>query len=300
MDAREPRGDRRGGVVSDAVSDAAAPVLSIRGASLRFAAPRRLGAAHQGPKHGRELWSGLDLDVAPGELVAILGPNGSGKTTLFRAILGAQRLSAGEIRLDGQPVRRGDRRIGSVPQQRIFPASVPMLGRDLVTLGRTGTRLGPPITSRADRAAVTAAIEAAGATALADRPIGSLSGGEQQRLRLAQAIVDDPVLLLADEPLSSLDLGHQRAIVELIDAQRARGTAVLFIAHDVNPILESVDRILYLAPVGHRIGTPAEVLRSAVLSDLYGTHVDVVRVHDRVFVVGGPDEHHHADLAEEA
>ena len=296
MDAREPRGDRRGGVVTGAVSDATAPVLSIRGASLRFAAPRRLGPPH----HGRELWSGLDLDVAPGELVAILGPNGSGKTTLFRAILGAQRLSAGEIRLGGEPVRRGDRRIGSVPQQRIFPASVPMLGRDLVTLGRTGTRLGPPITSRADRAAVTAAIEAAGATALADRPIGSLSGGEQQRLRLAQAIVDDPVLLLADEPLASLDLGHQRAIVELIDAQRARGTAVLFIAHDVNPILESVDRILYLAPVGHRIGTPAEVLRSAVLSDLYGTHVDVVRVHDRVFVVGGPDEHHHADLAEEA
>jgi len=295
MDEHEPRGDRHGGVVTPAGSrPAGAAVLSIRGASLRFAAP-----GHHGPRHGRDLWTDLDLEVAPGELIAILGPNGAGKTTLFRAILGAQPLSAGEIRLLGDPVRRGDRRIGAVPQQRIFPASVPMLGRDLVTLGRTGTRLGLPITRRADRDAVTAAIEAAGATALADRPIGSLSGGEQQRLRLAQAIVDEPALLLADEPLSSLDLGHQRAIVELIDAQRARGTAVLFIAHDVNPILASVDRILYLAPAGHRIGTSAEVLRSAVLSDLYGAHVDVVRVHDRVFVVGGPDDHHHAELTEE-
>ncbi len=255
------------------------PVLEIEGAALRFGR--------------RDLWRGLDLAVAPGELVAILGPNGSGKTTLFRAILGAQRLSAGTIRVLGGPARRGDRRIGAVPQQRIFPASVPMRGRDLVLLGRTGTRLGPPITRRADREAVAAAIEAAGATALADRPLGSLSGGEQQRLRLAQAIVDDPALLLADEPLSSLDLGHQRAIVDLIDAQRERGTAVLFIAHDVNPILSSVDRILYLAPGGHRIGSPDEVLRSEVLSELYGTRVDVVRVRDRIVVVGGHDETHH-------
>lgn len=257
-----------------------APVLQVRDAAIRFGA--------------RTLWSGLDLDVRPGELVAILGANGTGKTTLFRAILGQTRLSAGSIVLMGGAVRRGDHRIGSVPQQRIFAASVPMLGRDLVTFGRTGRRFGPPITGPADRAAVDAAIAAAGAEALADRPIGSLSGGEQQRLRLAQAIVDEPSLLLCDEPLSSLDLGHQRAIVELIDAQRARGAGVLFITHDVNPILEHVDRILYLAPGGHRIGTPDEVLRSEVLTDLYGTPVDVVRVRDRVIVVGGPDDTHHA------
>lgn len=256
------------------------PVLQVRGAAVRFGT--------------RTLWSGLDLDVRPGELIAILGANGTGKTTLFQSILGQTRLSAGSIRVLGGPVRRGDHRIGSVPQQRIFAASVPMLGRDLVTFGRTGRRFGPPITRAADRAAVDAAIAAAGAVAIADRPIGSLSGGEQQRLRLAQAIVDQPTLLLCDEPLSSLDLAHQRAIVELIDAQRARGAGVLFITHDVNPILEHVDRILYLAPGGHRIGTPDEVLRSEVLTELYGTPVDVVRVRDRVIVVGGPDDTHHA------
>jgi len=267
------------------VTGAAAPVLEVRGGAIRYGT--------------RTLWSGLDLDVAPGELIAILGANGTGKTTLFRAILGQTRLSAGEIRLLGGAVRRGDHRIGSVPQQRIFAASVPMLGRDLVTFGRTGRRFGPPVTRAADRRAVDAAISAAGAESIADRPIGSLSGGEQQRLRLAQAIVDEPSLLLCDEPLSSLDLGNQRAIVELICAQRERGAGVLFITHDVNPILEQVDRILYLAPGGHRIGTPDEVLRSAVLSELYGTPVDVVRVRDRVIVVGGPDEAHHAHAGHE-
>lgn len=261
------------------------PVLQIHDAAIRYGT--------------RTLWRGLDLDVAPGELIAILGANGTGKTTLFRAVLGQTRLSAGEIRVLGGAVRRGDHRIGSVPQQRIFPASVPMLGRDLVTFGRTGRRLGPPITRAADRRAVDAAIVAAGATALADRPIGSLSGGEQQRLRLAQAIVDEPALLLCDEPLSSLDLGNQRAIVDLIDAQRRRGAAVLFITHDVNPILDRVDRILYLASGGHRVGTPDAVLRSEVLSALYGTPVDVVRVRDRVLVVGSPDEAHHAHAGHE-
>ena len=266
--------------VPSSLDAASAPVLQVRGAAIRFG--------------NRTLWSDLDLDVRPGELIAILGANGTGKTTLFKAILGQTRLSTGSINLLGGRVRRGDHRIGSVPQQRIFAASVPMLGRDLVTFGRTGRRFGPPITSAADRAAVDAAITAAGATSLADRPIGSLSGGEQQRLRLAQAIVDEPSLLLCDEPLSSLDLGHQRAIVDLIDTQRARGAGVLFITHDVNPILDVVDRILYLAPGGHRIGTPDEVLRSEVLTDLYGTPVDVVRVRDRVIVVGGPDDTHHA------
>ena len=262
------------------------PLLALRDAELTLG--------------GRVLWSGLDLDVRPGEFMAVLGANGSGKTSLLKTVLGQHRLSAGSATFLGGDIRHGDRRIGYVPQQRVWPRGTPMLGRDLVTLGRTGSRWGIPITGREDREAVAKAIWAVRAESLAARPVGDLSGGEQQRLRIAQAIVDEPSLLLLDEALSSLDLAHQAEILGLVARERARGAAVLFIAHDVNPILDRVDRILYLARGRHRLGSPDEVLTSAVLSELYGTRVDVLRVADpedasrqRVFVAGVGDAHDH-------
>ncbi len=243
----------------------------------------------------RTLWSGLDLTVEPGEFMAVLGANGSGKTSLLRAILGQQPLDAGTIEVVGHPVRRGERAIGYVPQQKLATPGIALRGRDLVTMGVDGHRLGLPIPSRATRAAVDAVIASVGATDTADQPFGTLSGGEQQRLRVAQAIVGDPALLLCDEPLSSLDLHHQRVISGLIDTRRTEhGTAVLFVTHDVNPVLGMVDRVLYLAQGRFTIGSPDEVLRSEVLSDLYGTEVEVFRSGDRVVVAGIPDhgEHH--------
>ncbi len=243
------------------------------------------------------LWSGLDLAVVAGEFLAVLGSNGSGKTSLLRAILGETPLDAGTIELEGEPVRRGDRRIGYIPQQKIVQPGTPLRGRDLVTLGVNGHRFGLPITSRSEHARVDALIEAVGASDYADRPLGVLSGGEQQRLRVAQALADDPVLLLCDEPLASLDLHHQTAIAALIEARRRdSNTAVLFVTHDINPVLTMVDRILYLAEGKFTIGTPDEVLRSDVLSDLYGTSVEVIRSRGRVFVAGAPEQgHHHPD-----
>ena len=256
------------------------PALRIRHASLGFGA--------------RPLWRDLDLEVAPREFVAVLGSNGSGKTSLLRAVLGQQTLDSGEIEVGGDPVRRGDRRIGYIPQQRIVQPGTPLRGRDLVTLGLTGHRFGLPRTSAAERARIAAAIAAVEASDYADRPMGTLSGGEQQRLRIAQALVDDPVLLLADEPLSSLDLAHQRAVAGLIDRHRRdHDTAVLFVTHDINPVLGMVDRVLYLAQGRFTVGTPDEVLQSDVLSDLYGTRVEVFRRGDRVFVAGGVEEAHH-------
>ncbi len=243
----------------------------------------------------RTLWRSLDLAVAPGEFLAILGSNGSGKTSLLRAILGQQPLDEGTILVGGQPVRRGDRRIGYIPQQRMIAPGTPLRGRDLVTLGLNGHRFGVPRTTRAEHDRVDAAIAAVGASRYADQPMGSLSGGEQQRLRVAQATVSDPLLLLADEPLTSLDLAHQRGVSELIDAQRREhNTAVVFVTHDINPVLSMVDRILYLAQGRFTIGTPDEVLRSDVLSALYGTPVEVFRREGRVFVAGGVEEGHHA------
>ena len=260
-----------------------APVLRIRGAALR--------------RDGRELWSGLDLDVAPGELIAVLGPSGSGKTTLLRAILGLQPLSEGSITALGQRVqRRGNRRIGYLPQARPLPRDVVMRGRDLVSLGVDGHRFGFPFPRRGDRARVDALIDAVGARSFADRPVGVLSGGEQQRLRVGQALADNPRLLLCDEPLTSLDLANQQDVVRLIDAHRATGAGVLLVTHDINPVLDKVDRILYLANGRFTLGSPQEVLTSKVLSDLYGAPVFVLRAGDRLVVVGAPDaeeSHHH-------
>lgn len=272
--------------------DPAPPILSIADASLR--------------RGDRELWSGLDLEVRAGELIAVLGPSGSGKTTLLRAILGLEQLSGGTITVHGRPGsdlprRHGNRRIGYIPQARPLPPDTALRGRDLVALGVSGHRFGLPFPRRGDRARVDRLIDEVGARSFADRPVGLLSGGEQQRLRAGQALADDPVLLLCDEPLTSLDLANQQAVIGLIDRhRREKDAAVLLVTHDINPLLGKVDRILYIAGGRFTLGTPQEVLRSDVLTALYGAHVFVLRAGDRLVVVGAPDaeaSHHHHDEA---
>jgi len=268
--------------VPNPASGSSDPVLEFEGGELGFG--------------DRTLWTGLDLAVRPGEFLAVLGPNGSGKTSLLKTILGQQRLDAGTVTLAGRPISRGDRRVGYIPQQKLISPGTPLRGRDLVTLGVNGHRFGLPISTRADRERVDELIMDVGAQAFANQPVGTLSGGEQQRLRVGQALAGDPLLLLCDEPLLSLDLQHQRGVSELIDKRRrTHNTAVVFVTHDVNPVLDVVDRILYLAGGQFRQGSPDEVLRSDVLSELYGTPVDVIRNRGRVIVAGVPDAHDHHD-----
>jgi zinc/manganese transport system ATP-binding protein len=256
-------------------------VLDIEAAELRLG--------------GRTVWSGLDLAVERGEFVAVLGANGSGKTSLLKAILGQHPLAAGGIRVLGEPVRRGDRRIGYIPQQRLADHGTALRGRDLVGLGVDGHRFGIALPSARRRAAIDAALDDVGARHFARIPVARLSGGEQQRLRVGQALAGRPDLLLCDEPLLSLDLRQQGVVSDLISRhRRERGFGVLFVTHDVNPILDAVDRVLYLAGGRFRIGTPDEVLRTEVLSELYGSPVDVIRTRGRVVIVGAPD-HSHAD-----
>ena len=262
------------------------PVVSAEGLSLHFGE--------------RVLWDGLSFELAPGEMLAVLGPNGTGKTSLIRILLGLLEPSGGAVHIDGCPPREKCGSVGYVPQQRVFDRDLTLRGRDLVRLGLDGHRWGFGRLSAAEHDRVETALAAVGATAYADAPVGRLSGGEQQRLRVAQAIVSDPVLLLADEPLLSLDLAHQRGVVDLLDARRREhATPVVFVTHDVNPVLRSVDRVLYLAPGHWAIGSPDEVLTSETLSRLYGTQVDVLRVRGRVVVVGTPDDTHVHHVHEE-
>ena len=249
-------------------------------------------AVHLG---ARTLWSDLDLSLSSGEFLAVLGPNGTGKTTLLKVLLGLVPLSAGSVRVNSRTPRRGNPDLGYIPQQQAFDRSLPIRGRDLVGFGADGHRWGFPIpftgASRDIRRRVDAALHAVGATPFADAPVGLLSGGEQQRLRIAQALLGDPRVLLCDEPLLALDLASQRAVTRLIDERRRdAGTPVVFVTHEINPVLPYVDRILYLVRGRWAIGTPEEILTSERLSALYGIEVDVVKVRDRYLVVSAEDE----------
>jgi zinc/manganese transport system ATP-binding protein len=257
------------------------PVAAVDGVALRLG--------------GRTLFEGLSFELERGEFLAVLGPNGAGKTSLVRLLLGLARPSAGTVLIEGVDPARRRRSIGYVPQQRAFDRELPLRGRDLVRLGVDGHRFGVGRSSRGWQVSVDAALASVGAGAYADAHVGRLSGGEQQRLRVAQALVCKPRLLLVDEPLLSLDLAYQRVVVDLLDGHRRRtGTPVLFVTHDINPILHAVDRVLYLAGSTWAIGGVDEVLTSETLSRLYRTDIDVLRVRGRVVVVGTPDsEHHH-------
>ncbi len=259
-------------------------VLRLRNASLR---------------HGeRTLWAGLDLEVTRGEFVAVLGANGSGKTSLLQAILGLQQLTGGQVEVAGRPATRGSKVIGYIPQQRRQDPLTPLRARDVVGQGLDGHRWGVAFPSAGRHKAVATALHAVDADPYADLPIGLLSGGEQQRVRIAQALVGDPALLLCDEPLLSLDLSSQRTVTSLVDRRRRdHDTAVLFVTHEINPVLPYVDRVLYLAGGQFRIGTVEEVFTSETLTRLYGAPVEVVHSAGRILVAGVPDvhahEHHH-------
>lgn len=247
---------------------------------------------------GRTIWSGVSLDVRPGEFLAILGPNGAGKSTLLKAILGLIPLAAGDITVLGQPARRGNAAIGYVPQRRSFDADVRVRGRDIVRLGLDGSHWGVPLPflrrghERVAARRVQEAIELVGAPAYADRPIGELSGGEQQRLLIAQALVTRPRILALDEPLDSLDLRNQQGVAGVIrQISRETEAAVLLVAHDVNPILPALDRVVYVARGQIAAGAPDDVITTQTLSRLYNTPIEVLRTSDgRIVVVGQPEE----------
>ena len=259
------------------------PVVACRDAAVR------LGA--------RMLWRHVTLTIGAGEFVAVLGPNGVGKSTFVKAMLGLQPLTEGAIDVLGRPAGQAAAGIGYLPQRRNFDAGVRIRGRDLVRMGLDGHRYGLPVrlpggrSARAARARVDEVLDLVDAGHLADRPIGQVSGGEQQRLLIAQALVNRPRLLLLDEPLDSLDLPNQGSVAALLQRIcRAQQVSVLIVAHDVNPILSYLDRVIYLAAGGAVCGPPEDVITSEVLTGLYSVPIEVLRTGDgRLVVVGHPE-----------
>jgi zinc/manganese transport system ATP-binding protein len=250
---------------------------------------------------GRDIWSHVDLTIDPGTFVAVLGPNGAGKSTLIKTVLGVLPLTDGHLEVLGRPPGEAGGDIGYLPQRRSFDPSMRVRGIDVVRLGADGDKWGMPLPWGAARRArdtrVAEVIDLVGAGAYAKRPIGEVSGGEQQRLLIAQALVRNPRLLLLDEPLDSLDLPNQGAVASLIaDICAEFGITVLIVAHDVNPIASALDGVVYVARGRVVSGAPENVITTETLSALYDTPIEVLTTSDgRRVVVGQPDaSSHHA------
>jgi len=240
---------------------------------------------------GRQILSDVAFSLRKGEFTGIIGPNGAGKTTLLRVILGLLEPAGGRVLIDGEPLQNKSKAsIGYVPQKLVIDPDMPLRARDVVSLGLDGHKLGFGFPTRQRCELIEAALADVGAADYADARVGELSGGEQQRVLIAHALISRPKLLLLDEPLANLDLRSEQEIVTVLGKlAREHEIAVLLSAHDMNPLLSVMDRIVYVANGHVATGATDEVVTSEGLTKLYGHHVDVVRVHNRVIVVAGEE-----------
>jgi len=247
--------------------------------------------------HGRTIWRGVNFSFGRGEFIAVIGPNGAGKTTLFRILLGLQQPIAGTVRIFDVVPKRGNPRIGYVPQRHVIDSDTNIECLELVRLGLSGRRWGFSPFSHVEHDAALTALEGVGAAELAHRPLGALSGGELQRIFLAEALAGNPDILLLDEPLSNLDLKRETDLLHLINnVVHSRNVTALLIAHNINPLLPHLDKVMYIANGKVATGKPSEVLTSESLTALYGIQVEVLHdPHGNVAIIGV--EEHHGDMA---
>jgi zinc/manganese transport system ATP-binding protein len=267
-------GEREGALTSEIENQSSAqPIIELEHVDVQLG--------------GRKILQDMQMTINEGEFIVVLGPNGAGKSTLLKLLLGLLKPGAGEIRILGNTPRRGNQMIGYAPQHRTLEAELALRARDLVGFGLDGHHWGIGLPNRKRTLRIEQALAEVDALSFADAPVSQLSGGEQQRLLIAQSLLTDPRLLLLDEPLSNLDIAHQREIVSLVARVcRTRHVSVILVAHDINPLLDVVDRVIYIANGRSAIGTPREVITGERLSKLYDAPVEVVSLRNRLFVVG--------------
>ena len=235
----------------------------------------------------KEVLKDINLKIYPGEFVGLIGPNGAGKSTLLNLILGLKTPSSGEIKIFEKKIKDNRGAIGYVPQKLHLEPQTPLRGIDLVGLGLDGNRWGVPWRGKRNKKKIKEVLEAVSASEFANKPVGKLSGGEQQRLLIAQALLGNPKILFLDEPLSNLDIKSSYEIVKLVsNICRTKNIAVVFVSHDMNPLLKAMDRVIYLNSGLAVIGKTDEVFQSNVLSDLYGYKVEVLHINNRMLIVG--------------
>jgi len=236
---------------------------------------------------GRTIFENMNITIVQGEFVAILGPNGAGKSTLLKLVLGLYKPTLGKITVLDKIPKTGNNEIGYAPQHRTLEADLALRARDVVGFGLDGNKWGIPLPNHHRKEIIDKALEEVDMLALSEMPVGKLSGGEQQRLLIAQALLTKPKILLLDEPLSNLDIAHARAIVSLVSQiAKNRQITVLFVTHDVNPLLPYIDNVLYIANTHSALGKPDEVITSKKLSQLYDASIEVITTKGRIFVVG--------------
>ena len=238
---------------------------------------------------GREILHDVTFSVAAGEVTGLIGMNGAGKTTLLRALLGLLPVSGGKVTLaQGRPGRQST---GYVPQKVVLDADLPVRARDLVELGMDGRRLGVPLRSGSKRAAVERLLASVDALHLADARVGALSAVSSKRSSSLMPSPATPCCCCSTSPWPTSTFPSTQETVSLLGRiAREQDVAVLLSTHDINPLLPVMDRVVYLAGGRAASGRTDEVVRSDVLSALYGRHVDVFHAHGRVLVSVG-DEH---------
>ncbi|MGI0102127.1 MAG: metal ABC transporter ATP-binding protein [Nitrosotalea sp.] len=242
---------------------------------------------------GKTIWQGANFSFARGEFVAIIGPNGAGKTLLMRLLLGLQQPVHGTIKIFSTQPKRGNPRIGYVPQRHLIDSDTNIECFELVKLALSCKRWGLGLSSQSEQRSAFDALEAVGAAEIANQPLNALSGGELQRIFLAEALVSNPEILLLDEPLSNLDIRRAKELVQLINkVVRSRNVTALLVAHDINPLLPFLDKVVYIANGKAATGKPEEVLTSESLTALYGVHIEVIRDSRGNVAIIGIEDHH--------
>lgn len=237
---------------------------------------------------GRTVLHDLDLDVAPGELLAFVGPSGSGKTSVLKLITGQLDLHAGEVTVLGERMRRRPPvGIGYVPQLGTVDLDVPLTVEQVVLLGDAASSGGRPWFTRTERAAARALLERLGLAGLHRRQLRELSGGQLQRTFLARALARRCQVLLLDEPTSGVDVGTRRDVLALVQQLHAVDElTVVVTTHDLNLVASQLPRLVCLAD-GRILadGSPEAVLTPAVLGRTFGAPMRVLRDGERLVVV---------------